>query len=395
MSKTIAINAGSSSLKWKLYEMPAEKVLASGLVERIGINDSIFTINTADGEEHQEILDIPDHKIAVQKVLKSLTEMHIIKDINEITGVGHRIVAGGELFDDSVRVDEKVIEQIESLAEFAPLHNPANAIGIRAFKEVLPDIKSVAVFDTSFHQTMPKVNYLYSLPMEYYEKHNARRYGAHGTSHRYVAQRAAEILGQPLEDLKIISAHLGNGASITAIKDGQSFDTSMGFTPLGGLTMGTRTGDLDASLIPFLMKKEGILSVDEMIDIFNNKSGLLGLSGVSNDMRDVADAAAAGNERARIALDIFEDRVVKYIGQYATTLGGVDVLIFTAGIGENDIERRQNIVDRLGVFGMEIDPEANDVRGEEKIISTPTSKVKIMLIPTDEELMIARDVERL
>lgn len=394
MSKTIAINAGSSSLKWKLFQMPDEEVLASGVVERIGLKDSIFTIKYR-GEKHEEIFDIANHKTAVEELLKSLTELKIIESFEEITGVGHRVVAGGELFDDSVVVDDKVLEQIYDLAELAPLHNRANATGIEAFKEILPDVPSVAVFDTSFHQTMPKENYLYSIPMEYYEKHDARKYGAHGTSHQYVSQRAAELVGQPIEDLKIITAHLGNGASITAIQDGKSLDTSMGFTPLAGVTMGTRSGDVDASLLPYLMEKENIKDIKEMVNILNKESGVKGLSGVSSDMRDVEEAAANGNQDAQTALDVYHNRVQKYIGQYVAIMNGLDVLVFTAGIGENAKETREIIANGLSWFGIEIDEEANDVRGEERIISTEDSKVTVLLIPTDEELMIARDVERL
>lgn len=394
MTKTIAINAGSSSLKWKLFTMPEEEVLASGIVERIGLNDSIFSIDYDEDKEYEEIADIADHEVAVKMLLKQLTELNIIGNFDEITGVGHRVVAGGEIFQDSALVDDKVIEDIESLAEFAPLHNPANATGIKAFRNILPDITSVAVFDTSFHQTMPKVNYLYSLPMEYYEKHNARKYGAHGTSHKYVSYKAAEMLGKPVEELKIISCHLGNGASITAVNGGESVDTSMGFTPLAGVTMGTRSGDVDPSLLPFLMEKEGIEDINEMIRILNNESGLKGLSGVSSDMRDLEDAEAT-NENAAVALRIFEDRVRKYIGAYAATMNGVDAILFTAGIGENGIDIRKNIIDGLTYLGAEIDEEKNNVRGKERIISTEGSKVDILLVPTDEEVMIARDVERL
>lgn len=394
MSKTISINAGSSSLKWKLFNMPEEEVLASGIVERIGLNDSIFSIDYADDQEYEEVTDIPDHEVAVEMLLKQLTELKIIESFDEITGVGHRVVAGGEIFKDSALVDEKVIEDIESLSEFAPLHNPANATGIKAFRNILPDITSVAVFDTSFHQTMPKVNYLYSLPIEYYEKHNARKYGAHGTSHKYVSQQAAEMLGKPIEDLKIITCHLGNGASITAVDGGKSVDTSMGFTPLAGVTMGTRSGDIDPSLLPFLMEKEGISDINEMIRILNNESGLKGLSGISSDMRDLEDQEDT-NEKAELALRIFEDRVRKYIGSYAATMNGVDAIVFTAGIGENGKETRENITNGLTFLGAEIDNEKNNVRGKQRVISTDDSKVKVLLIPTDEELMIARDVERL
>lgn len=394
MSKTIAINAGSSSLKWKLFAMPEETVVASGIVERVGLHDSIFSIKYNDGQKYEEIVDIPDHEVAVEMLLKQLKELSIIESFDEITGVGHRVVAGGEIFSESALVDDKVIEDIESLAEFAPLHNPANATGIKAFRKILPDITSVAVFDTSFHQTMPKVNYLYSIPMDYYEKYNARKYGAHGTSHKYVAERAAEVVGKPIEELKIITCHLGNGASITAVYGGKSIDTSMGFTPLAGVTMGTRSGDIDASLLPFLMEKEGISDINEMVKILNNESGLKGLSGVSSDMRDLEDAEDT-NENAALALRIFEDRVRKYIGSYAATMNGVDAIVFTAGIGENGIATRGNIVDGLTFLGAKIDHEKNNVRGKETVISTDDSKVKVLLIPTDEEVVIARDVEKL
>ncbi len=393
MTKTMAINAGSSSLKWKLYQMPEEEVLASGIVERIGLNDSIFTIKYGEGQKYETIVDIADHEIAVEMLLKQLSELEIIADFNEITGVGHRVVAGGEIFEDSALVTDEVIDQIEGLAEFAPLHNPANATGIRAFRKILPDITSVAVFDTSFHTTMPKVNYLYSIPLEYYEKYNARKYGAHGTSHKFVAERAAEMMGKPIEDLKIITCHLGNGASITAVEGGKSVDTSMGFTPLAGVTMGTRSGDIDASLLPFLMRKEGIETIEEMIYVLNNKSGLKGLSGISSDMRDLEDAEAT-DERAELALRIFEDRVRKYIGSYAATMNGVDAIVFTAGIGENGVDTRKNVIDGLSFLGADIDEEANNVRGKERFISTDDSKVKVLLVPTDEELVITRDVEK-
>lgn len=393
MAKTMAINAGSSSLKWTLYEMPAEETIASGIVERIGLNDSIFTIKYDNGNKYEDILDIDDHEIAVELLLAKLDELGILENINDIEGVGHRVVAGGEIFSESALITDEVIDQIESLNDLAPLHNPANVTGIRAFKKVLPDVISVAVFDTSFHQTMPPVNYLYSLPYEYYEDFDARKYGAHGTSHQYVAERAAEILDKPYDELKIITCHLGNGASITAVENGQSIDTSMGFTPLAGVTMGTRTGDIDASLIPYLMDKLGLDKVEDMIYIFNNKSGLKGLSGVSSDMRDLEAAAAEGNERAEITLRIFEDRVRNYVAQYMVKMEGVDVIVFTAGIGENAPETRANIIKNFNFLGIELDEERNNIRGEERIISTDDSKVKVILIPTDEELVIARDVE--
>ncbi len=394
MSISIAINAGSSSLKFKLYEMPEENVIASGIVERIGIGDSIVTIEY-NGEEFEETLDIDNHEVAVEYILEKLIELNILDNYDSITGVGHRVVAGGEIFDDSVIVTDEVIQQIEDLSELAPLHNPANVTGIRAMRKVLPDVIQVAVFDTSFHQTMPEVNYIYSVPYEYYEDYDARKYGAHGTSHQYVSERAAAMSDRELKDLKIITLHLGNGASITAVDGGVSVDTSMGFTPLAGVTMGTRSGDIDASLLPYLMDKLGLDNIDEMIDILNNKSGLLGLSGVSSDMRDIEDAAAEGNERAQLALDVFADRVKKYIGQYIATMNGVDIIVFTAGVGENAPEMREKIISGISTFGVELDKELNDVRGKERVISTENSEIEVMLIPTDEELVIARDIERL
>ena len=393
MAKTIAINAGSSSLKWTLYEMPAEETIASGIVERIGLENSIFTIKYGEGNKYEDVLDVNNHQVAVELLLAKLDELGVLTDINEIEGVGHRVVAGGELFSESALITDEVIAQIESINELAPLHNPANVTGIRAFKKVLPDITSVAVFDTSFHQTMPAVNYLYSLPYEYYEDFDARKYGAHGTSHQFVAERAAEMLDKPLEDLKIITCHLGNGASITAVENGQSIDTSMGFTPLAGVTMGTRAGDIDASLIPYLMNKLELTDVQDMINILNNESGLKGISGVSSDMRDLESAEAEGNERAEIALRIFEDRVRNYVAQYMVKMEGADAIVFTAGIGENAPATRQNIIKNFNFLGIELDEELNNVRGKERIISTEDSKTKVILIPTDEELVIARDVE--
>ncbi|MDA9471516.1 acetate kinase [Enterococcus sp. 5H] len=393
MSKTIAINAGSSSLKWQLYQMPSEEVVAKGIVERIGLNDSIFTIKYGNDEKYEEIIDINDHDVAVKMLLDKLTELNILASFDEITGVGHRVVAGGEDFKDSVVIDDEVLTKIEKLSELAPLHNPANAMGIKAFKKILPDIVSVAVFDTSFHTTMPKHNYLYSIPTEYYEKFAARKYGAHGTSHKYVSQRAAEMLGRPLEELKIITCHLGNGASITAVDGGKSVDTSMGFTPLAGVTMGTRSGDIDPSLLAYLMEKLELTDIKDMIDILNKKSGLLGLTGISSDMRDLE--ANMDNEAVQVAYDIFTDRIRKYIGSYVTVLNGVDAIVFTAGIGENDSHVRSEVIKGMTWFGCELDADKNNVRGKESIISTEDSKVKVLLIPTDEELMIARDVERL
>lgn len=394
MSKTIAINAGSSSLKFQLFEMPQEKVLAKGLVERIGLKDSIFTVSYGD-QKQQRVLDIENHDVAVQMLLDTLLELNIVGSYDEITGVGHRVVAGGEIFKDSALIDDKVLEQIESLAEYAPLHQMAEVAGIKAFKKLLPDVASVAVFDTSFHANMPEKAYMYSIPYEYYEKYGARRYGAHGTSHNYVSRRAAALLNKDIKDVKIITCHLGNGGSITAVDGGVSVDTSMGFTPLVGVTMGTRTGDVDASLIPFLMEKEGIKNVSEMIDIFNKKSGLLGLSGVSSDMRDIMAEVEKGNKRAILAYDIFINRIQKYIGSYIAAMNGVDAIVFTAGIGENAPEVRRDVINGMSWFGCEIDEEPNAKRGQEIEVSTPNSKIKVFNIPTDEEVEIARDVERL
>lgn len=337
-------------------------------------------------------MDINDHEIAVKMLLDYLIELKILSSYGEITGVGHRVVHGGETYNDSVVVDEEVMKRIEALAEFAPLHNPANLMGIKAFKKILPNILSVAVFDTSFHATMPKHNYLYSLPISYYEDFKVRKYGFHGTSHRYVSERAAKLLGKPIEQLKLITCHLGNGASITAVDGGKSIDTSMGFTPLAGVTMGTRSGDVDPAILPYLMDKLEI-SIDEMVNILNKKSGLLGLTGLSSDMRDLEKNYE--QENIHLAYEIFVDRIRKYIGGYVTTMNGVDAIVFTAGIGENDGHVRSEIIKKMSWFGCEIDSEMNQRRGEELDISTKESKVKVLVIPTDEELMIARDVERL
>ncbi|MCX7578535.1 acetate kinase [Leuconostoc falkenbergense] len=418
MAKTMAVNAGSSSLKFQLLEMPAEQVIAQGVIERIGMDDAIVTIkygaeivaerlvgHSDDDEDHititkdgkgkkyENIVPIKDHQQAINFMLQKLTDLGIIEDFQEITGVGHRVVAGGEWFNHSVVVTDEVLAKIDRLADYAPLHNPANAMGIRAFQKLLPDALSVAVFDTSFHQTMPDVNYLYSLPYEYYTRYGARKYGAHGTSHRYVSARAAAMLGKDLKDLKLITLHLGAGASITAIKDGKSFDTSMGFSPLAGVTMATRAGDVDPSLVYYIQEREGLTN-DEMLNVLNKKSGLLGISTISSDMRDLLDVQDT-NEHAKLAINIFINRVIKYVGQYVAEMNGVDAIVFTAGIGENSVPVRKMIVDKLSYFGVKLDDEKNNVRGEEVEISTSDSKVKALLIPTNEELMIARDVESL
>ena len=393
MSKTIAINAGSSSLKWQLYLMPEEKVLAKGLIERIGLKDSISTVKF-DGRTEKQVLDITDHTQAVKILLDDLMRFNIIASFDEITGVGHRVVAGGEYFKDSALVDEEVIQKVEELSLLAPLHNPANAAGIRAFKELLPDITSVVVFDTSFHTTMPEKAYRYPLPTKYYTENKVRKYGAHGTSHEYVAHEAAKLLGKPLEELKLITCHIGNGASITAVDKGVSVDTSMGFTPLGGVMMGTRTGDIDPAIIPYLMKHTDDFKTPEDISrILNRESGLLGVSEKSSDMRDIHEAMRAGDAKAQLANDIFVDRIQKYIGQYLAVLNGADAIIFTAGIGENSVTIRRLVIEGISWFGCDIDPEKN-VFGQYGDISTPEAKVRVLVIPTDEELVIARDVER-
>ena len=393
MSKTIAINAGSSSLKWQLYLMPEEKVLAKGLIERIGLKDSISTVKF-DGRTEKQVLDITDHTQAVKILLDDLMRFNIIASFDEITGVGHRVVAGGEYFKDSALVDEEVIQKVEELSLLAPLHNPANAAGIRAFKELLPDITSVVVFDTSFHTTMPEKAYRYPLPTKYYTENKVRKYGAHGTSHEYVAHEAAKLLGKPIEELKLITCHIGNGASITAVDKGLSVDTSMGFTPLGGVMMGTRTGDIDPAIIPYLMQHTDDFKTPEDISrILNRDSGLLGVSEKSSDMRDIHEAMRAGDAKAQLANDIFVDRIQKYIGQYLAVLNGADAIIFTAGIGENSVTIRRLVIEGISWFGCDIDPEKN-VFGQYGDISTPEAKVRVLVIPTDEELVIARDVER-
>ncbi len=392
MSKTIAINAGSSSLKWQLYQMPEEKVLAKGLIERIGLNDSISTVKYDDKSDSQT-LDIPDHTMAVRILLEDLLKHGLIEDYQEITGVGHRVVAGGEYFKESALVDERVIEQVEELSLLAPLHNPGAAAGIRAFRDILPDITSVVVFDTSFHTTMPKYAYLYPIPQKYYRDYKVRKYGAHGTSHKYVAQEAAKILGRPLNELKLITAHIGNGVSITANYHGESVDTSMGLTPLAGPMMGTRSGDIDPAIIPFLIQQDPELeTAADVVEMLNKKSGLMGVSEKSSDMRDIEAGIQAQDKNTVLAYNIFIDRLKKFIGQYFAVLNGADALVFTAGMGENAIGMRQDIIAGLSWFGMEIDPEKN-VFGYVGDISTPASKVKVLVIPTDEELMIARDVE--
>ncbi|WJN44513.1 acetate kinase [Priestia aryabhattai] len=393
MSKIMAINAGSSSLKFQLFEMPSETVLTKGLVERIGLDNAVFTISV-NGEKQTDITEIPDHAVAVKILVEKLLSQNIIQSYDEITGVGHRVVHGGEKFADSVLITDETLAEIEALSDLAPLHNPANIVGIKAFQDILPNVPAVAVFDTAFHQTMPEKSFLYSLPYEYYEKYGVRKYGFHGTSHKYVSERAAELLGRPIEQLRLISCHLGNGASIAAIEGGKSIDTSMGFTPLAGVAMGTRSGNIDPALIPFIMEKTG-KTADEVLNVLNKESGLLGVSGISSDLRDLIKASAEGNERAETALEVFASRIHKYIGSYAARMSGVDAIIFTAGIGENSDVIRARVLRGLEFMGVYWDPALNSVQGEEAFISYPHSPVKVMVIPTDEEVMIARDVTRL
>ncbi|MDO4754587.1 MAG: acetate kinase [Bacillota bacterium] len=389
--KILVINCGSSSLKYQLFDMDGEKVLAKGLVERIGIEGSRLK---AEGNGNKELYEyeMKDHKAALGYVLDALTNEKVgaIKSLDEVSAIGHRVVHAGEKYSSSVLVTDEVMKALEECIELAPLHNPPNIIGIKAIQELMPGKPNVAVFDTAFHQTMPKEQYIYALPYEYYEKNKVRRYGFHGTSHKYVSERAAAILGKKAEDLKIITCHLGNGASVAAVDGGKSVATSMGLTPLEGLVMGTRCGNIDPQIITFIMAKYN-LSMDDMNNIMNKKSGVLGISGVSSDFRDIEGAAAEGNERAQLALDIFHDKVRKYIGAYATVLGGVDAVVFTAGLGENSKTSRAEICKNLEFMGIEIDAEKNNTRGEEVIISTDDARVKVIVIPTNEELMIARD----
>ena len=385
--KIMSINAGSSSLKFSLFEMDTNEVLVSGLFERIGINGSMYTIKYQDFKIKEEV-ELKDHSDAVNILLKKLIELNIIDSLEEIDGVGHRVAHGGANYKESVMVTPKVAEEVLKLGDLAPLHNPANYLGIKAFQEVLPKTPMAVVFDTAFHQTMEQENYLYAIPYEWYTKYGVRKYGFHGTSHRYIAKKISEELNR--DDLKIISCHLGNGGSVTAIKDGKCVNTSMGFTPLAGIMMGTRTGDIDCSVIPYLMEKEG-KSAGEILNDFNKKSGLLGISGVSSDSRDIEDGCKEGNEKCILAQEMYIRSVVKYIAQYYVELGGADVICFTAGIGENSIDTRRDIIERLGALGIKIDLEANNVRGKLTKISTKDSSSLVYVVPTNEELMIAID----
>lgn len=393
MSLIMSLNSGSSSLKFQVFRMPAEVLIASGLIERIGLPSSVFTVKANDHEE-SATLDIPNHKEAIRLVLESLKSHGIVSDLKEIAGIGHRIVHGGEKYSASVVINEQVEKDIEVLSDLAPLHNPANLLGVRVIDEILPEAVQVAVFDTAFHQTMEPVSYMYPLPYKYYEKYGIRKYGFHGTSHGYVTKRLREILGSE-NSRRIISCHLGNGGSLAAVKNGKCVNTTMGFTPLAGIMMGTRSGDIDPSILAYLSEKEH-LSLQGVTDLCNKKSGLLGVSGISSDMRDIENAIKEGNARAKLACDMYVQRVCSTIAAYAVQLGGVDAILFTAGIGENSIYLRQLIIETLeDAFPIELDRTANNIRRKEAKISTASSRIQVWVIPTNEELVIARDTYRL
>lgn len=392
--KILVVNCGSSSLKFQLIDSETEEVAASGLCERIGLDGAlIYKVN---GDKIKQEIDLPDHEVAIKKVLDTLLdkEIGVLTSLDEIGAIGHRMVHGGEKFSSSVIINEEIIKQIETCNDLAPLHNPANLLGVRACQEVMPGVPNVVVFDTAFHQTMPSKAYLYALPKEYYEKYGVRRYGFHGTSHSFVSKRLAELAGLDINNSRMIICHIGSGASISAIKDGKSVDTSMGMTPLEGLMMGTRSGDMDPAIIEFICQKENI-TVQEMTTILNKKSGALGLSGLSNDYRDLVEAAQGGNQDAINALDVMVYRVIKYIGAYYMALGGVDAIALTAGVGENNLELRAKIVEGLAAIGIKLDVEANAVHGDERKISTDDSAAQVWVVPTNEELAIARETARL
>ncbi|MBO4834503.1 MAG: acetate kinase [Lachnospiraceae bacterium] len=393
--KILVINCGSSSLKYQLIDSDTEAVLAKGLCERIGI-DGMFTYQKTGGEKKVTQIDQPDHKKSVSLVLEALADPvdGVVKDLSEIGAVGHRVVHGGEAFEESAIITDEMMRAVEACNDLAPLHNPANIIGINACKELMPDVPQVGVFDTAFHQTMPKEAFIYGIPYEYYTKYKIRKYGFHGTSHAYVSQRTAEILGMDYSKAKIIVCHLGNGASICAVDGGKSVETSMGLTPLMGLIMGTRSGEIDPGVMEFISKKEN-LDLEGVMNILNKRSGVLGLSGLSSDFRDIDTAIEDGNAQAKIAKDAFTHRVVSYVGAYVAVMNGVDAIVFTAGVGENDPEVRKDVIDHFGYLGAKIDEEQNKCRGVERVISTEDSKVKVLVVPTNEELMIARDTERL
>jgi acetate kinase len=394
--KILVINCGSSSLKYQLIDMQNEEVIAKGLAERIGIEGSILKHQPKDSEKITIERPMPTHKEALQTLVDALTDKTygVIKSMNEISAVGHRVVHAGEKFACSVVLNEAVMNALKECIDVAPLHNPPNIMGIEACRQIMPDVPMVGVFDTAFHQTMPKEAFIYAIPYEFYEKYKIRRYGFHGTSHKYVSERAAEMLGKPLSELKLITCHLGNGASVAAVKSGKSVETSMGFTPLEGLAMGTRCGDIDPAIVKFLAEKEN-LNAAGVDQILNKKSGVLGISGVSSDFRDIEEAAEKGNERAKLALSVYVHKVKKYIGAYAAVMNGVDAIIFTAGLGENSAEIRSAICKDMCFLGIELDEAKNKVRGKETVLSKDGSKVKVLLVPTNEELMIARDTKKL
>ena len=389
--KILSVNAGSSSLKFQMYEMPEEKVLISGVFERIGIENSFYTIKL-NGEKIKKEVVLSNHTDAVKILTNELLENNIVSDLSEIKAIGHRMVHGGEKYASSVLLTEDVITAVEELSDLAPLHNPANLVGVRAFKEVIPSAVAVGVFDTAFHQTMEEENFLYPVPYEWYKEYGVRKYGFHGTSHKYVSEKMASILGK--EETKIITCHIGNGGSLAAVKNGKCIDTSMGFTPNAGIIMGSRSGDIDASLIPFVMKKTG-MNISEIDNALNKKSGLLGISGVSSDSRDIEDGIKSGNDRCKLAQEMYVNKIVKYIAEYYVELGGADAIVFTAGVGENSITTRKQTIDKLACLGIKLDEQRNNVRAEVALISTDDSSVKVYVIPTDEEVMIARDTYKL
>lgn len=393
MQKTLVINAGSSSLKWKLFEMPAETVLASGLVERISMPGSIFTIKYGDHQKYETTIDNLDQEHAAKMVFDELQRLEIIADLSEITAVAHRVVAGGQVFKQAVEVTPEVLKQIRELSNFAPLHNPMEADGIATMAKTLPNVKQYAVFDSQFFTDLPEMNAIYSLPYELTEKYQIRRYGEHGISHGYLTGRAAELLHKDKSDVDLVTMHLGSGASLAAVKNGKAFDTSMGFTPLTGVTMGTRSGDLDPAIVPFLMDKLNVKDPNEIMMMLNQKSGLLGVSGISPDMRDIK-AQEKTNPQAKLAVDIFVNRIVKYAGSYLTELHGADALVIAGGIGEHNDQLRQQIINELAIFNVKLDPTLNKA-GKEGLISSSDSAIKVLLIPTDEELAMVRQVDQI
>lgn len=391
--KILVLNCGSSSIKYALYDMDSKSIMTSGGAERVGLDGAFVKVKLANGEKKTIMHDIPEHTEGVKFIFSLLTnpEIGVIKDLKEIDAVGHRMVHGGEKFNKSVLLTDEVLKTFEECSDLAPLHNPANLKGVRAVQELMPGLPQVGVFDTAFHQTMPKEAYMYAIPYELYEKYGVRRYGFHGTSHRYVSQRVCEYLGVKAEGKKIITCHIGNGGSIAAVKDGKCVDTSMGLTPLEGLMMGTRSGDIDGGAVTFIEKKLG-LDADGMSNLLNKKSGLLGVSGISSDMREIFQANQDGNERAKLAFEMYCYRVRKYVGSYAAAMNGCDIIVFTAGVGENQADMRESVCSGLSFMGVEIDIEKNKtIHGEEAVISTPNSKVTVVVVPTDEELMIASD----